>query len=131
MKRLWNYLTRTGIDEDTPAGETRHIIFLNAIVVLVLILISQNLVINLYYHVNPVLTLVCIAHGLFIGIILLWSKLKRFLLARVWFGVWATVFLTSYQVFIGTDSRWDVCLIGCIFLAFFIFPAWQSNWMYT
>ncbi len=131
MKRLWNYLTRTGIDERTRPEETRHIIFLNAIVVLVLILISQNLAINLYYHVNPVLTFVCIAHGAFIGIILLWSKLKHFLLARIWFGVWATVFLTTYQAFIGTDSRWDVFLIVCVFLQFFIFPAWQSKWMYA
>lgn len=43
MKRLWNYLITTGIDGNIPPAETRHISFLNAIVVLVLILIAQNI----------------------------------------------------------------------------------------
>lgn len=130
MKRLWNYLTRIGIDGQTLPAETRYIVFANAIVVLVLILIAQNLAINLLYHVNRVLVYVVIAHGVFIGIGLLWNKLKFYLLARVWFGVWATVFLTSYQALIGTDSRWDVFLVVCVFLQFFMFPAWQRKWMY-
>src|ERR1700744_2338825 len=131
MKRLWNYLTRTGIDGQTPPAETRYIIFSNAIVVLVLILISQNLATNLAYHVDKILVYVVIAHGLFIGTGLLWNKLKFYLLARVWFGVWAAVFLTTYQALIGTDSRWDVFLVVCVFLTFFMFPFWQRKWMYA
>src|ERR1700753_1469696 len=105
MKRIWNYLTRTGIDGQTPPAEIRYIIFSNAIVVLVIILITQNLVVNLAYHVDKILIYVVIAHGIFIGTGLVWNKLKLFLLARVWFGVTAAIFLTTYQALIGTDSR--------------------------
>lgn len=129
MKRLWNYLTRTGINGQTPPAEIRYIIFSNAIVVLVIILITQNLVVNLAYHVDKILIYVVVAHGIFIGTGLLWNKLKLYLLARVWFGVSAAIFLTTYQALIGTDSRWDVFLVVCVFLTFFMFPAWHRKWM--
>lgn len=131
MKRLWNYLTRIGIDGHTPPGETRQIVFLNAIVVLVLILIAQNIGLCFWYRVPLFQTLIFLAHGLSIGIILLWNKLKRYLLARVWFGVSATVFLTTYQVFMGTDSHWDAFLVICVVLQFLMFPAGQHRWMYV
>ena len=131
MKRLWNHLTRTGIDAQTPPGETRQIVFLNAIVVLVLILITQNLGFCFAYRVPLLQTFVFLAHGLFIGISLLWSKLKRNLLARVWFGVWASLFLSVHQVFIGSDSHWDVFLVICVFLQFMMFPSGQHKWMYA
>ena len=58
MKRIWDYLTRTGIDGQTPPHERRYIVFLNAIVVLVLILIAQNLGFCFAYRVPLVQTLV-------------------------------------------------------------------------
>lgn len=131
MKRLWNQITRTGIDAQTPPGETRQIVFLNAIVVLVLILIAQNLGFCLAYRVPLVQTFVFAAHGLFIAIILLWSKLKRHLLARVWFGIWASLFLSAHQIFMGSDSHWDVFLVICVFLQFLMFPPGQHKWMYA
>lgn len=130
MKHLWNYLVTTGIDERTPAAETRYISFLNAIVVLVMILIVQNLGFCFWYHVPTVQTLIFAAHILSIGIILLWNKMKRYLLGRVWFGLWASSFLTSYQVTMGSESRWDVFLVICVFLQFFMFPVSQRKWMW-
>ncbi|HEY9001697.1 MAG TPA: adenylate/guanylate cyclase domain-containing protein [Mucilaginibacter sp.] len=130
MKRLWNYLITTGMDENTPPAETRHISFLNAIVVLVLILIAQNIGFCFQYRVTMLQTLIFLGHGLSIGIILLWSKLKRFLLGRIWFGLWAPSFLTSYQVTMGSSSRWDEFLVVCVFIQFFMFPAWQRKWMW-
>ncbi|MBS1503420.1 MAG: hypothetical protein JST32_15230, partial [Bacteroidetes bacterium] len=130
MQNPWNYLVTIGIDGHTPAAETRYISFLNAIVVLVVILIVQNLGLCFKYRVTGVQTLIFLAHGLFIGIILLWSKLKKFLLGRVWFGLWAPSFLTSYQVTLGSYSRWDVFLVVCVFLNFFMFPVWQRKWMW-
>ncbi len=131
MKRTWNYLITTGIDANTPPAETRQIIFLNAIVVLVLFLIAQNLGLCFWYRVPLSQTLIFLAHGLSIGIILLWNKLRRYLLARVWFGVSAAAFLTSYQVSMGTDSHWDVFLVVCVILQFLMFPAVQHRWMYA
>jgi adenylate cyclase len=130
MKRIWNYLITTGIDEQTPAAETRYISFLNAIVVLVVILILQNIGLCFRYDVPVVQTLIFVAHGLSISIILLWSKLKRFLLGRVWFGLWAPTFLASYQVTLGSYSHWDVFLVVCVFLQFFMFPARERKWMW-
>ncbi|HVT62206.1 MAG TPA: hypothetical protein VHD33_01800, partial [Legionellaceae bacterium] len=130
MKRTWNYLITTGIDAHTPPAETRYISFLNAIVVLVVILILQNIALCFRYHVPVLQTLIFVAHGLFIGVILLWSKLKRFLLGRVWFGLWAPTFLTSYQVTLGSYSRWDVFVVVCVFLMFFMFPARERKWMF-
>ncbi|HVS90609.1 MAG TPA: adenylate/guanylate cyclase domain-containing protein [Mucilaginibacter sp.] len=130
MQNPWNYLVTTGIDSHTPAAETRYISFMNAIVVLVLILIVQNIGFCFVYHSSMVQTLMFLAHGLSIGIILLWSKLKRFLLGRVWFGLCAPTFLTSYQVTMGSYSRWDVFLVVCVFLQFFMFPPGQRKWMW-
>jgi adenylate cyclase len=130
MKRAWNYLISIGIDKQTSLTETRYISFLNAIVVLVVILILQNIGLCFRYHVPVVQTLIFVAHGLSIGIILLWSKLKRFLLGRVWFGLWAPTFLASYQVTLGSYSHWDVFLVVCVFLMFFMFPARERGWMY-
>jgi adenylate cyclase len=129
LKRTWNYLITIGIDEHTPLAETRYISFLNAIVVLVVILIVQNIGLCFRYDVPVLQKVIFIAHGLSIGIILLWSKLKRFLLGRVWFGLWAPTFLTSYQVTLGSYSRWDVFLVVCVFLMFFMFPAREHKWM--
>jgi len=67
--------------------------------------------------------LLFVAHGLFIGIVLLWNKLRLYLLARVWFAVAATLFLSTYQVLMGTSSRWDVFLVVCVFLQCLMFPA--------
>ena len=44
LKRCWNHLIGIGIDSQTPASETRQIVFLNAVVLLVLILVGQNIV---------------------------------------------------------------------------------------
>lgn len=131
LKRGWSRLTRIGIDSQTPATETRQIVFLNAVVLLVLILVAQNLGLGLIYKVPAALILLFVAHGLFIGVILLWNKLRLYLLARVWFALVATTFLSTYQVLMGTSSRWDVFLVVCIFLQCLIFPAGQHRWMYA
>jgi class 3 adenylate cyclase len=129
LKRCWNHLIGIGIDSQTPASETRQIVFLNAVVLLVLILVGQNIVFGLIYNVPLALLLLFMAHGLCIGIVLLWNKLRLYLLARVWFAVAATIFLSSYQVLMGTESRWDVFLVVCVFLQCLMFPATQRRWM--
>jgi class 3 adenylate cyclase len=129
VKRYWNHLIAIGIDSQTPANETRQIAFLNAVVLLVLILVGQNIALGLIYKVPPSLLLLFVAHGLSIGIVLLWNNLKLYLLARVWFAVAATTFLSTYQVLMGTESRWDVFLIVCVFLQCLMFPATQRRWM--
>jgi len=129
VKRYWNHLIAIGIDSQTPANETRQIAFLNAVVLLVLILVGQNIALGLIYKVPPSLLLLFVAHGLSIGIVLLWNNLKLYLLARVWFAVAATTFLSTYQVLMGTESRWDVFLIVCVFLQCMMFPATQRRWM--
>jgi len=116
LKRWWNQLIAIGIDGQTPAPETRQIVFMNAVVLLVLVLVVQNLGLGLAYRAPPLLTLVFVAHGLFIGVVLLWNKLKLYLLARVWWAVFATIFLSAYQVLMGTESRWDVFLVVCVFV---------------
>jgi hypothetical protein len=105
LKRYWSQLSSIGIDRQTPANETRQIAFLNAVVQLVLILVAQNLVLGSIYQVPASLLLLFLAHGLLIGIVLLWNKFKLYLLARVWFAAAATLFLSSYQVLMGTASR--------------------------
>jgi class 3 adenylate cyclase len=72
-----------------------------------------------------------VAHGLSIGVILLWNKLRLYLLARVWFGLAATIFLSTYQVLMGTGSRWDVFLVVVVAVQFLMFPAAQRRWMYA
>ena len=131
LKRCWNNLIGIGIDSQTPASETRQIVFLNAVVLLVLILVGQNIVFGLIYNVPPALLLLFMAHGLCIGIVLLWNKLRLYLLARVWFAVAATTFLSTYQVLMGTESRWDVFLVVCVFLQCLMFPATQRRWMFA
>jgi len=129
LKRYWTQLSSIGIDRQTPANETRQIAFLNAVVLLVLILVFQNLVLGSIHQVPASLLLLFVAHGLFIGIVLLWNKLRLYLLARVWFAVAATLFLSTYQVLMGTASRWDVFLVVCVFLQCLMFPAKQRRWM--
>jgi class 3 adenylate cyclase len=131
LKRSWNNLIGIGIDSQTPASETRQIVFLNAVVLLVLILVGQNIVFGLIYNVPPALLLLFMAHGLCIGIVLLWNKLRLYLFARVWFAVAATTFLSTYQVLMGTESRWDVFLVVCVFLQCLMFPATQRRWMFA
>ena len=131
LKRYWSRLIGIGIDRQTPATETRQVVFLNAVVLLVLILVTQNLAFGLIYQVPASLLLLFVAHGLFIGIVLLWNKLRLYLLARVWFAVAATLFLSTYQVLMGTASRWDVFLVVCVFLQCLMFPATQRRWMFA
>jgi adenylate cyclase len=125
----WSKLTRIGIDRRTAENETRQIVFLNAVVLLVLILVAQNIGLGLIYQVPASLLALFAAHGLFIGVVLLWNNLRLYLLARVWFAVAATTFLSTYQVLMGTESRWDAFLVVCIFLQCLIFPATQRRWM--
>lgn len=129
LNRCWSRLIGIGIDGQTPASESRQIVFLNAVVLLVLILVAQNFGLGLIYQVPPLLSLLFVAHGLFIGVILLWNKLRLYLLARVWFAMFATLFLSTYQVLMGTGSRWDVFLVVCVFLQCLMFPAVQRRWM--
>jgi len=129
VNRCWSRLIGIGIDAQTPPSETRQIVFLNAVVLLVLILVAQNFGLALIYQVPPFLLLLFVAHGLFIGVILLWNKLRLYLLARVWFAMFATLFLSTYQVLMGTGSRWDVFLVVCVFLQCLMFPAVQRRWM--
>ena len=124
----WSKLTRIGIDRRTAENETRQIVFLNAVVLLVLILVAQNIGLGLIYQVPASLLALFAAHGLLIGVVLLWNNLRLYLLARVWFAVAATTFLSTYQVLMGTESRWDAFLVVCIFLQCLIFPATQRRW---
>jgi class 3 adenylate cyclase len=64
-------------------------------------------------------------------VILLWNKLRLYLLARVWFGLAATLFLSTYQLLMGTGSRWDVFLVVVVAVQFLMFPAAQLRWMYA
>ena len=83
LKRYWSRVVGIGVDSQTPAIERRHVEFLNAVVLLVLVLIIQNIGLGLIFQVPPLLLLIFVAHGLSIGVILLWNKLRLYLLARV------------------------------------------------
>jgi class 3 adenylate cyclase len=131
VNQLWTSVIGIGVDRHTPESETRQVIFLNAVVALVLILVAQNIGLGLIYHVPGALLLLFCAHGLFIGVILLWNRFRLYQLARVWFAVFATLFLSAYQVLMGTESRWDVFLVVCVFLQCLMFPAGQRRWMYA
>lgn len=131
LKRCWSQLIGIGIDRRTPESETRQVVFLNAVVLLVLILVAQNIGLGLAYQVPASLLILFVAHGALIGLVLLWNNLRLYLLARVWFAVIATTFLSTYQVLMGTGSRWDVFLVVCVFLQCLMFPAAQRRWMYA
>ena len=131
LKRCWSQLIGIGIDRRTPESETRQVVFLNAVVLLVLILVAQNIGLGLAYQVPASLLILFVAHGALIGLVLLWNNLRLYLLARVWFAVIATTFLSTYQVLMGTGSRWDVFLVVCVFLQCLMFPAAQHRWMYA
>lgn len=131
LKRYWSRVIGIGVDSQTPAIERRHVEFLNAVVLLVLVLIIQNIGLGLIFQVPPLLLLIFVAHGLSIGVILLWNKLRLYLLARVWFGLAATLFLSTYQLLMGTGSRWDVFLVVVVAVQFLMFPAAQLRWMYA
>ena len=131
LKRCWSQLIGIGIDRRTPESETRQVVFLNAVVLLVLILVAQNIGLGLAYQVPASLLILFVAHGALIGLVLLWNNLRLYLLARVWFAVIATTFLSTYQVLMGTESRWDVFLVVCVFLQCLMFPATQRRWMFA
>ena len=59
----WSKLTRIGIDRRTAENETRQIVFLNAVVLLVLILVAQNIGLGLIYQVPASLLALFAAHG--------------------------------------------------------------------
>ena len=114
--------------QDTPGA--RHIVFLNTIVLLVLVLIVQNFVLAAFFYPDtlPILTVVT-GHFVFIAATLFWNLEHRYLLARVWFGLSATFFLTLFSLALGRESYWELFLAVCIFLQFYIFPAEERGWM--
>jgi len=130
MKNPWTSLVNIGIVDRSNWRESRHIAFLNTIVLLVFILIIQNSIVTaFYYPVTRLFSLFFAAHFLFIGLTLVWNGRKHYRLGRVWFGLSATLFLTLYSICMGPTSYWDLFLAVVVFLQFYIFPESERGWM--
>ena len=130
MRNLWTTLAAAGLHDRGITSHDRHILFLNTIVLLILLLITQNLLLVAYYDVATLpVTGVLVAHFLCIGLTLLWNYKRWYSWARIWFCLSANVFLTIYSVAMGRESYWELFLGVCVFIQFFIFPATERRWM--
>jgi hypothetical protein len=70
MKDLWTSLVNIGIIDRRNSRESKHIAFLNTIVLLVLLLIIQNSILSAFYHPSTLsLSLIFAGHFLFIALI--------------------------------------------------------------
>jgi class 3 adenylate cyclase len=130
MKNPWTSLVNIGIVDRSNWRESRHVAFLNTIVLLVIILIIQNSIVTaLYYPATRLFSFIFAAHFLFIGLTLVWNGAKHYRLGRVWFGLSVTFFLTLYSICMGPTSYWDLFLAVVVFLQFYIFPESERDWM--
>lgn len=83
---------------------------------LVLVLIVQNFVLAAVFYPETLRIILAItAHFLFVAATLLWNFKHRYVLARVWFGLSAALFLTLFSVALGRESYWELFLAGGIF----------------
>jgi adenylate cyclase len=128
IKQRWAKLVTTGVEQGSSS--TRYVPFLNAVVLLVLVLIVQNLLVAVTFYPRTIPIIIAITlHFLFIAATLLWNFKRRYVVARVWFGLSAALFLTIYSVALGRESYWELFLAGGIFLQFYIFPPEERRWM--
>jgi adenylate cyclase len=128
IKKRWARLAATGIEHSS--GGARYVAFLNSVVLLVLVLIVQNFVLAALFYPKTLPIIIAItAHFLFVAATLLWNFKHRYVLARVWFGLSAALFLTLFSVALGRESYWELFLAGGIFLQFYIFPPEERRWM--
>jgi class 3 adenylate cyclase len=124
-------LSRVGVTGDLSARETKHIIFLNIVGVLVLFIGIQNISLAATYLPATQLILVfMVLQVAGIAVTLFWNYRRRYRAARIWFSLVAALFLTLQAGFFGTGPRWHFFLVICIFLMFYLFPPREKFWMY-
>jgi adenylate cyclase len=129
-QRWWNLLVGVGVEPGPRTSGRRHILFLNGIVVLVLVLIVGTFVVTAsFYPATRSILPIVIAHFVLISATLYWNAKRRYLLARVWFGLAAALFLTLFSIALGRESYWELFLAVCIFVNFYIFPVEERPWM--
>ena len=124
-------LSRIGVTDDLPVSEAKHIIFLNAVVLLALFIGIQNILLTAIYlpatHPVPIFMMIQVAA---IVLTLFWNRSRRYLAARVWFSAVVALFLTLQTACFSTGSRFGLFLVICVFLMFYLFPRKEKLWMY-
>jgi signal transduction histidine kinase/CheY-like chemotaxis protein len=124
-------LGRIGVTDDLPERETRRVVFLNILVVVLLpFYIALMALLVAYLPTTWPLLIVGIAHFASLAVTLFWTHLRKYLAARIWFCGVATFFTILATALLGAEPRIHLFLIVCIFLMFFKFPAGQRPWMY-
>jgi adenylate cyclase len=128
VQKYWAKLVTVGVQQG--AAGSRYVAFLNSVVLLVLVLIVQNFgLAAVFYPATLPIILTITAHFVVVAATLLWNFEHRYVLARVWFGLGAALFLTIFSVALGRESYWELFLAGGIFLQFYIFPPEDRGWM--
>jgi signal transduction histidine kinase/CheY-like chemotaxis protein len=131
MVGILRKLAYIGVTDDLPERETRRIVFLNILVVVLLpFYIALIPLLVAYLPATWLLLVVGIAYLGCLGLTLFWTYLRKYLAARIWFCGAATFFTILVTVLYGAEPRIHLFLIVCIFLMYFKFPAAQRPWMY-
>jgi signal transduction histidine kinase len=132
MMELVQKLGRIGVTDDLPAREARHVVLLNYIVLLVFVVGIQNIALTaIYLPATRELLFAEVVHLTGIELTLLWNHHRRYRAARIWFSVFAAVFLTLYTVLLGAGLRWDLYVVICVFVVFHLFPPKERREMFA
>jgi len=132
MINMLRVISHIGVTDDLPERETRRIVFLNILVLGLIPYFILTIFLTVAYLPSTWMPLIVVVGAIFPWLCptLYWTHLRRYLIARIWFCGGAVVWTALIIVLLGTEPRFQLFLVVCIFLMFYKFPAHQRSWMY-
>jgi len=115
MISMLRAISHIGVTDDLPERETRRIVFLN-ILVLGSSLRYFDYFLTAAYLPSTWMPLIVVGASLpWVCLTLYWTHLRRYLIARIWFCGLAVWWTTLLMVLLGTEPRFQLFLVVCIF----------------
>ena len=132
MKRILKGLANIGIDHNLPLNERRYIILVN-VFTLFLTLLAWFYIPLVYFNIpgHPELIITLIMHGIMFIPVLLLNHYKKYLAARLFFGIIATFFISLESLLTGKDTFTHFFLITASIVPFFIYPSKERIYQYS
>ena len=132
MLQFLKKLSCTGVADDLPDREVKHVVFLNVVTLLVLVIGAQDIALCMLFlpEAGPVVV-ASFLHISLIELTLIFNYRRNYLGARIWFSVIAAVFLTYHAFELGSGTLWHFFLAVCVFLLFYMFPPREKAWMFS
>ena len=130
LQLFWNSFAYIGVSHARSISEEKHIILVNALVLMIIPVNIINSIIGISLHYPSFFALTTFIYSITLIVVLVLNSKGWLSIARVFFAASSYAFTCFFTILVGTEIQFQLFFLVGVFVGFFIFPARQKAVMY-